>query len=173
METQQERLIRYLDDAWAFEKALVDNLRAMADDVNDPQVRTMFEQHAQVTKDQEEALEARIRALGDEPNGTKGWFNRMVAWVGEAVQGRAHDEYDKTTQNLMKAFGIENFEIAMYTALESYASTIGDTETVQLAVSHRMQEEQTRDMIFPLIATVAARPAGVTSDGQVSSSRAA
>jgi ferritin-like metal-binding protein YciE len=168
METQRERLIRYLDDAWAVEKALVDNLRSMADEVNDPQVRTLFEQHAQVTKSHEEALETRIRALGEEPSGTKGWFNRMIAWLGDALQG-AHDEYDKTTQDLMKAYASENFEIAMYTALEAYADAIGDRETVELARRHRQQEEETRDLIYPLIAPTAKRPALVT-DGQAGTS---
>ena len=165
METQRERLIRYLNDAWAVEKALVDNLREMAEEVNDPQVRTVFEQHRQVTHQQEENLEARIRALGEEPSGGKGFFNRMLGAIGDALQG-AHDEYDKTTQDLMKAFATENFEIAMYTALESYATAIGDTETAQLARQHISEEEEARDVVWPYIAQAAARPARITPEAQ-------
>ena len=74
-ENPQDRLIRYLDDAWAMEKALVDNLQSMADEVNDPNIRAMFQQHSDETQQQQQQLEARIRALGEEPSGGKGFLN--------------------------------------------------------------------------------------------------
>jgi ferritin-like metal-binding protein YciE len=161
MESTQDRLIRYLDDAWAVEKALVSALNDMADEVNDPQVRALFQEHRQVTHDQEERLEARIRALGKEPSGGKGFFNQMVAKIGDVLHA-AHDEYDKTAQDLMKAYATENFECAMYQSLASYATAIGDTETAQLARQHLQQEKEAADRVWPLIQPVAARPAQVS-----------
>jgi ferritin-like metal-binding protein YciE len=43
MESTHERVIRYLDDAWAVEKSLVDKLRDMAEEVNDDRIRSLFE----------------------------------------------------------------------------------------------------------------------------------
>ena len=162
METTHERLIRYLDDVWAVEKALVDKLRDMAEDVNDDRVRSLFEEHRTVTHQQEENLEARIRALGEEPSGSKGFFSQMMGKIGEALHG-AEDNYDKTTQNLMKGFATENFEIAMYEALDSYASAIGDSETAQLARQHKQQEKDAAQSVWSLIAPTAARPAQIAA----------
>ena len=162
MEGTQDRLIRYLDDAWAVEKALVNVLQDMAEEVNDPQVQSLFQEHRQVTHQQEERLEARIRALGKEPSGAKGFFNQMMGKVGDAMHA-AHDEYEKTTQDLMKGYATENFECAMYQSLEAYANAIGDTETAQLARQHLQQEREAAERIWPLIAPTAARPAGVST----------
>jgi ferritin-like metal-binding protein YciE len=162
MESTHERLIRYLDDAWAVEKALVDKLRDMAEEVIDDRIRSLFAEHRTVTHQQEENLEARIRALGEEPSGGKGFFSQMMGKIGEAMH-TAEDDYDKTTQDLMKGFATENFEIAMYQALESYASAIGDSETAQLARQHMQQERDAAEKIWPLIAPTAARPAQVAA----------
>lgn len=152
----RERLIRYLGDAWAVEKSLVDMLRDMADEVNDPRVQTLFQEHSVVTHEQEERLQARIRALGEEPAGGKGLLNRVMAKVGDAMQG-AHDDYDKTAQNLMKAYATENFECAMYASLESYARSIGDTETAELARIHMQQEREAAESVWNLISPAASR----------------
>jgi ferritin-like metal-binding protein YciE len=161
MESPQDRLIRYLDDAWAVEKALVTVLGDMAEEVNDPQVRALFQEHRRVTHEQEERLEARIRALGKEPSGGKGFFNQMVAKIGDVLHA-AHDDDDKTTQDLMKAYATENFECAMYQSLASYATAIGDGETAQLARQHMQQEKEAADRVWPLIQPTAARPAQVS-----------
>ena len=152
----KERLVRYLDDAWGVEKTLVSTLETMANEVNDPQLKAALMEHREVTHQQEENLEARIRALGEEPTKTKGFFNGMMAKLGDMMQV-AHDDYDKTTRDLMKAFATENFEIAMYTSLESYATAIGDTETASLAQRHLQEEREAADKVFPFIAPAAAR----------------
>ena len=157
MESTPERLIRYLDNAWAVEKGLVSALKSMAEDVNGPGLREMFQEHAQVTWRQEEALEARIRALGAEPNGAKGFFSNMMGRMSELMQ-MTQDEYDRTTQNLIKAYTSEQFEMAMYQALQSYAEAIGDSETAQLAQEHFQQEKRTAEALWPLIAEMAERP---------------
>ena len=157
-EDTRDRLIRYLDDAWAVEKGLVDTLNEMADEVNDANVRSVFQEHARVTKQQEEDLEARIRALGEEPSGGKGLLNSVMGGLADMLQG-AHDEFDKTTQDLMKAYATENFEMAMYESLRAYCSAIGDTETAALASRLFEQEHQAASLVWPLITACAPRAA--------------
>src|SRR6476646_7352596 len=99
METTRERLVRYLNDAWATEKALVDELQGLADKSQDPEVKALFLEHRAVTHQQEEMLEARIRALGEEPAGGKAFLSQVVGKLGEAFH-KAHDEFDQTQQNL-------------------------------------------------------------------------
>jgi ferritin-like metal-binding protein YciE len=161
METVHDRVVRYLDDAWAVEKALVGTLQDMANEVDLPEVRQMFLEHSDLTHQQEEELEARIRALGEEPSGSKGWFNSFMGKIGDMMQG-AHDSYDKTTQDVVKAFAVENFEMGMYQALESFANAVGDTETAQLARRIFEQESNTASRIWPHIASCAARAVQAT-----------
>lgn len=162
MENPQERLLRYLDDAWAVEKALVSALKDMANDANDPTVQALFQEHSVMTHQQEEDLEARIRALGGEPSGSKGFMNQMMAKVTDMMNS-AHDDYDKTTQDLMKSYATENFEMAMYESLASYANAVGDTETAALAERIFQQEKQTAERVWAQIAPASARAVNATS----------
>lgn len=162
VEDQKERLVRYLDDAWSVEKALVDALQKMADETADATAKSAYLEHRQVTHDQEERLEARIRALGEEPAKHKGFFTRMLGSLGN-IMHHPHDDYDQTSQDLMKAYGIENFEQAMYQSLRAYASAIGDLETVRLAEEHLSQEQQAAQKVWSMIEPAAVRPAGASS----------
>jgi ferritin-like metal-binding protein YciE len=169
MQDTRERLLRYLDDAWAVEKGLVASLQDMANEVNDPQVKALFDGHRLVTHAQEEALEARIRALGEEPSGSKGFFTQFMGKIGDFMH-KAKDDYDQTTQDLMKGFATENFECAMYRSLEVYATEIGDTETANLARAHMQQEKDAAQKVWELIDAAARRPAEVSG---ITASRAA
>jgi Uncharacterized protein conserved in bacteria len=164
METTQERLVRYLNDAWATEKALVDDLRDMADKSDLAEVKALFEEHRMVTHQQEELLEARIRALGSEPSGGRGMMSQVVGKLGEAFH-KAHDDYDQTQQNLMKAFATENFECAMYESLAAYATEVGDTETASLARQIMQQEKDAAEKVWQQIDPGAVRPARITAEG--------
>jgi ferritin-like metal-binding protein YciE len=158
MEEQVGRLARYLDEAWAVEKALVTMLDKLAASTSDPVVKELFLEHRRSTRTQEVRLEERIRDLGKQPSVTKGFFNTMLARMTEAI-GPSHDELDKVTQDLMLQYAIENFEAAMYEALRTYADAIGDHETVRLAELHLADEQQTAHRIWNLIEATAARPA--------------
>jgi len=163
MESTRERLIRYLNNAWAVEKNLVRMLDDMAGEVNDDRVRSLFREHRVVTHQQEENLEARIRALGEEPSGGKSFLTQLISKIAETVQGITQDDYDKTTQDLMKAYAVENFEVAMYQALEAYAAAIGDNETAQLARQHMQQEKETAERVWALITPTAVKPAQIAA----------
>jgi rubrerythrin len=88
----------------------------------------------------------------------------MLTRIWDALQ-EPHDDHDKTLQYLMKGFGTEHFELAMYHALASYARALGDAETAQLALEHLRQEQQAADRLGPLIAPLAARAAGAAVQG--------
>lgn len=164
MEDSRERLIRYLNDCWAAEKAMVGTLKDMAKESNDPDTRSLFEQHSQVTWQHEEALEARIRALGEEPSDGKGFVNNLIGKVAD-LMGSSHDDYDKTTMNLCKAYATENLEIAMYESLIAYAEAIGDSETASLGRQIQSQEKNAADLIWPQINRTAARAVNATELG--------
>jgi len=57
----------------------------------------------------------------------------------------------------MKAYSTEHLEMAMYQALEAFASAIGDTETAQLSRLHMQQERMTAEKIWAQIGPFSAR----------------
>jgi ferritin-like metal-binding protein YciE len=155
MEEPRDRLLRYVQDAHAAEIGITDVLEGFIKEVNNTQARTAFEAHLMTTKDQALRLERRLRALGGEPSGGKSFLNSLMGKVGDLLQG-AHDEYDKTTQNLIKAYATEHLEIGMYAALAAYATAYGDQETAQIAEQIMIEEKDAADKIRPLIPTCAA-----------------
>jgi ferritin-like metal-binding protein YciE len=159
-ESINERLVRYLDDAWSVEKATVGMLRDMAQEVKDPSVSTLFEEHRGETEQQVQMLDSRIRALGKQPSAAKGFLNQTMAKLGDAFRS-AHDEYDKEVESLMKGYATEHFEMAMYTALQSYATACGDQETARLAERLCEQERRAGEKLWPHIAPAASRAAHV------------
>jgi ferritin-like metal-binding protein YciE len=150
METSRERLIRYLQDAHAAETGVEDALEGFIAECNDPDIQELFKDHLLLTVSQKRRLEDRIRLLGSSPSTGKGFLNSLMAKASEFIQG-AHDEYDRNTQNLMKAYATEHLERAMYEALYAYATAVGDTDTARLAREIQLEEEMTAEKLFPLI----------------------
>ncbi|MEA2553042.1 MAG: hypothetical protein QOJ65_1218 [Fimbriimonadaceae bacterium] len=162
-EDSRDRLIRYLQDAHAAEVGIKKTLEGFVDDTNDPNIRSIFQEHIVVTQSQADRLEQRLRALNEAPSGSKGFFNSLLAKMGEIMHG-AHDEYDKNTQNLIKAYATEHLERGMYEAMAAYAQSIGDMETATLARQIQMEEEQTGQRLFPMIAMLAVMTTQATAD---------
>jgi ferritin-like metal-binding protein YciE len=149
-ESTRDRLIRYLQDAHAAEIGIEEVLSGFVDDASDPDVRDLFESHRAETKTQADRLEARLHALGEKPSSGKGFMNSLLAKMSEIMHA-AHDEYDKNTQNLIKAYSTEHLERGMYESLAAYAEVIGDLETATLARNIQAEEEATAEKIWPHI----------------------
>ena len=81
------------------------------------------------------------------------------------LMGGSHDDYDKTTMNLCKAYATENLEIAMYESLIAYSEAIGDSETASLGRQIQSQEKKAADLIWPHINRTAARAVNATELG--------
>jgi ferritin-like metal-binding protein YciE len=148
MEDKRKRLLRYLNDSYAAEvgglMALKD-LAMMAGAANEPQLRSAVEDHIRVTQFQADRLRDRILALGGDKSEPKAFVNSAIA-KGSSVVNMFHDKEDKLTQDLIKAYSFEHFEIGAYIALRTYSESIGDTETALLATQimdeERMAAEQ-------------------------------
>lgn len=149
-EDVKHRTIRYLQDAHAAETGIDEVLKGFIDDTDDPTIKAVFTEHAALTRNQAQRIEARLRALGGEPSGGKGFFNMLAAKASEIMHG-AHDEYDKNTQNLIKAYSTEHLERGMYESLIAWSTAIGDTETAELGRQIQAEEVATAEKLFPLI----------------------
>ncbi len=153
-ETPQGRLIRYIQDAHAAEVGGVTVMNDYIKEINDPQVKALFQQHVVETQSQADRLEARLVQLGSGTSDGKGLLNKIMGKGTDLIQS-FHDEYDKTTQDLIKGYATENLEMGMYSSLASYSEAVGDTQTAQLALEILAEEKATAEKLFPMIAITA------------------
>jgi ferritin-like metal-binding protein YciE len=165
MEDARDRLIRYVQDAHAAEVGIAETLEGFVKDAEDNEsVRMLFQEHLQVTRSQASRLEQRLTELNASPSGAKGFFNSLMGKVGELMHG-AHDDYDKVTQDLIKAYATEHLEQGMYSSLIAYAEACGDEETAMLAEEIMSEEEEAALKIFPMIEVCAQLTYSVSATG--------
>ncbi len=163
-ETSVDVIKRYLEDAIAAERSFETQLQGFASEGDDSAAKAAFHQHALETKTQYERLTARLQALGGSPSGTKSLLAHIFGLSPKAAQ-IGHEKEERTTQNLMMAFAVENSEIAMYEALASVAEAAGDSQTATLARDIQQQEKTTAEKVWRLLPNAAvAAFERVTSD---------
>lgn len=153
-EDVKHRTIRYLQDAHAAENGVDEVLKGFIDDTDDQGLKALFTEEAAACRNQAQRIEARIRALGGDVSGAKGFMNSIFAKASEILHG-AHDEYDKNTQNLIKAYTTFAGQRGMYESLIAWGTAIGDSETTQLGQQLKTEEEGFAERTFPHIAQYA------------------
>lgn len=154
MESKQKRLIRYLNDLYAAEIGGLVSLKDLALVATDPQLKSVVQEHIFTTERQAERLRQRILALGGDKSEQKAAVNSLAA-KGSSFLNIGHDRVDKQTQDLIKAYALEHFEVGTYTSLIAYARSIGDFETAALGEEIRAEEEMTAERLRELIPQVA------------------
>lgn len=149
-ETSTDVIKRYLEDAIAAEKSFETQLQGFAKEGDDELAKAAFHQHAIETKQQYELLTARLEALGGSTSAAKSFLAHVFGLSPKTAQ-IGHEKEERTTQNLMMAFAVENSEMAMYEALITVAEVAGDTETAALARQIQKQEETTAQKVWSLL----------------------
>jgi ferritin-like metal-binding protein YciE len=145
---------RYLQDAIAAEKSFETQLLGFAEEVSRASARELFEEHAAETRAQYEGLTVRLEALGEKPSALKSFMAHVFNMSPKLAQ-LGHSPQERTTQDLMMAFSVENAEVAMYEALIMAAESTGDRETVELARQIQQQEKKTAEKVWSVIAPAA------------------
>ena len=153
-ETSTDVIKRYLEDAIAAEKSFETQLQGFANEGDDAVAKAAFHQHALETKNQYEQLTARLEALGGSTSGVKSFLAHVFGLSPKTAQ-IGHEKEERTTQNLMIAFAVENSEIAMYESLATVAEAAGDTQTATLARQIQAEEKRTADKVWSLIPSAA------------------
>lgn len=159
MEDSNTRLLRYLNDSYASEMGGLVALRdlvVMAEGT--PEIHQALEQHLQVSESQAERLRDRILALGGDKSEPKAMVNSLIA-KGSALVNSLHNREDKLTQDLIKMYAFERFEMGAYLALRTYSETINDEETALLATQLIDEEKLASDMLERLIPLAALQSA--------------
>jgi ferritin-like metal-binding protein YciE len=153
-DTSTDVIKRYLQDAIAAEHSFETQLQGFSKEGDDEVAKTAFHQHALETKQQYERLTARLEALGGSTSTAKSFLAHVFGMSPKAAQ-MGHEKEERTTQNLMMAYAVENSELAMYESLITVAEAAGDTQTASLAREIQAEEKRTAEKIWALLPNAA------------------
>ncbi|MEN3340873.1 MAG: hypothetical protein V7644_277 [Actinomycetota bacterium] len=134
----EEKLVEYIDDAYAMEQNVLRMLDSMIGTTDDPQMKRSLERHRKQTEQQAERLEECLREHGASPSAIKeagGVIGAMMKSVVDVARG------DKVGRNARDGFATEHMEMASYQLLERVARKAGDRKTVAVARQNREEEE--------------------------------
>jgi ferritin-like metal-binding protein YciE len=134
----EEKLVEYIDDAYAMEQNVLRMLDGMIGTTNDPQMKRSLERHKKQTEKQAERLEECLREHGASPSGVKQAGGIMAALMKSVVDVARGD---KPGRNARDGYATEHMEIASYQLLERVARKAGDKRTAAVARQNREEEE--------------------------------
>ena len=150
MNAEQQKVVQYLNEAEASERALVRVLQSQIAMTPRGSYRSALETHLDETRRHGDRLATRLQAL-DQSGDPLGAFVGVVETAfGQALaltktpfdllRGSGGEE--KVLKNAKDACASEALEIATYAAIERLAQRVGDDETAKLAASIRADEER-------------------------------
>jgi len=154
--TRDLKLVQYLNEAYGKEKELETSLEAHISMTTRAPYKKRLRQHLKETKAHARQVERRIKQLGGQaelvsapgPVGdaasavTAAASKAMAAAKGPLHALRGTGESEKMLKNAKTEYWNEYEEIASYTAIETLAEAVGDTDTAKLARGIRREEER-------------------------------
>ena len=153
-EETTHRTIRYLQDAHAAQVGIEEALGSYKEDTDDADLKALFESLASGTRSQAQRIEARVKALGGDTSGGKNFFNSILAKATELMNS-GHDDYDKNTQNVIKAYTAAHGNRGLFESFVAWAQSIGDAESLSLGQQLEQENAAAAERIFPHIALYA------------------
>jgi ferritin-like metal-binding protein YciE len=142
MKSPQELFVHELSDMYDAERRIVKMLPLLANEVDNSQVKTAFEQHEQETQHQIQNLERCFNILGVKP----------LKASCEAIGGlkEEHDTFlkENPSKDILTMFDLggasktEYYEMASYKGLVEKATLMGQQECVRLLQENLQQEER-------------------------------
>ncbi len=162
MAALEEKLVEYIDDAYAMEQNVLRMLDSMIGTTKDPQMKRALERHRKQTEKQAERLEECLSEHGKSPSKVKaagGMMGALVKSVGDAARE------DSPGRNARDGFATEHMEIASYELLRRIAEKAGDEETARVAGEIIEEEKAMADIIsenWDKFAELSLREEGVT-----------
>jgi ferritin-like metal-binding protein YciE len=170
--TRDAKLIQYLNEAYGKEKELETALQAHIKMAKRAPYKKRLQDHLKETKAQAKGLERRIKALGGKAERapvsvpgpgaaveaatavTAAATKTLAAAKGPVHALRGTGEAEKQLKNAKDELWNEYEEIGNYTAIETLADSLNDTETAKLAREYRKQEERMAAFLLKLIPTL-------------------
>ena len=139
-----EQLRKYLADAHALEEQAVQLLERGSSIAGDSALSSIFEEHLAETREHQELVEARLKALDASPS----WTKDAALRLGALNWGAFFQAHPDTPGKLAAfAFAFEHLEIAGYELLVRVAERAGDQETLRAARTIIAQERHAAEQV--------------------------
>ncbi len=146
-------LIKWLNDAYGMENALVEVLENHAKDAEGhPQVQNRIQEHIETTRRHADRVEECIQRLGGDTSSLKAGTAKVFGTLQGMSTGAAEDELVK---NAISDYASEQFEVASYRALIAAAEELGDGETVRACQENLREDEEMARWLEEQLPTVA------------------
>jgi ferritin-like metal-binding protein YciE len=139
----EKKLIQYLNEAYGKERELETALEAHIGMTDRAPYKKRLQQHLRETKQHARKVEQRIKKLGGTPQPVQAVVGKATAALKgplHALRGSGTEE--KLLKNAKTEYSEEAEEIATYTAIEEFATAVGDRDTARLAREIRRDEEK-------------------------------
>jgi len=156
MDKTEQKVVQYLSEARAMEKALVTVLQSQIAMTPGGTYRDGLESHLRETRRHATRVQRRLDELGQGSSPIQAGVGLVQSVVGQAlalgktplglVRGTGGEE--KVLKNAKDACATEALEIATYTAIEKLATSVGDENTAALANSICADEQRMLDRIL-------------------------
>jgi ferritin-like metal-binding protein YciE len=156
MDNAEQKILQYLREAHATERALIRVLQSQIAMTPRGGYREALESHLGETFDHAERVQRRLGELGETSNPLEFGIGILQSVVGQAIalgktpldllRGTGGEE--KVLKNAKDACATEALEIATYTAIERLASSVRDGQTAALARSIRADERKMLDRVL-------------------------
>lgn len=164
MENTKEKAIRYLKDLHAAETGTADIFEGLSKDGDlEASLRQQASGWHQQTKGHATGIEQRLHALGADNSGAKDFINNLIAKASD-LTNIGHDDEDKLTQDLIKAYGGVAILAGSYESLRAFATTSGDNELASFAQQGAREEMALGQQIYAAIGRKAPSAVGNATD---------
>ncbi|GAC1454865.1 MAG: hypothetical protein PVSMB4_15430 [Ktedonobacterales bacterium] len=125
----QEKLVKYIEDAYALETQIVETLQKHVEQAQDfPNVQAKIRQHLAETEQHRQRMADRLAAYNKKPSAIKGALSSVMGNTVGVVSGT---RTDVLAMNARDEYVTEHLEIASYTLLITTARAFGDEQTVR------------------------------------------
>ncbi len=156
MTAEQEKIVQYLSEARASERALTRVLQAQIAMTPRGSYRTALDSHLDQTRRHADRVGRRLKELRGPASPVTAAVGLAENVIGQALalgktpfdMARGTSGEEKILKNAKDACATEALEIATYTAIERLARSVGDQPTASLAASIRGDEERMLERIL-------------------------
>ena len=147
-----DKLVNYIQDAYAMEHAGIETLQRHAEQAKDfPNLQDKIVEHLAQTREHRDRLGQCLKSHGQEPSGVK---TTISTWAGAAVGALSGMRPDLMAMNARDEYVNEHFEIASYALLMAMARAYGDEQTVDAARRNLQDEVAMSDWLAAHIAEI-------------------
>jgi ferritin-like metal-binding protein YciE len=154
------KLAQYLNEAYAKERELETALQAHIQIASRAPYKKRLQKHLTETKAHARQVERRIKAItGGGPAAVDKIAGQALGQAKSLAKGPLHmlrgtSDAEKMLKNAKTEYWNEHEEIATYTAIETLAEEVGDTETAKVARAIRREEERMAKFLESQIPTL-------------------